>query len=534
MKLKQIVLIGTSFAVCGFSNVFGASNPAAHYCEILGYDYSVEIDAEGNEVGLCTLPDGSKVDAWDFYRGKVKPEFSYCSKYGYNSENRKIEADGYTMECQYCVKANGLRSGSEGIPVDQLMEQNGDVDMNDQSDVEFAIVAEPEEESASLRAGITLPTSFDMRNYNGKNYVNPIRNQQSCGACYAFATAACSEVVYNRATGSVGNNMKKFSESFIMWCNTGSGCNGGYTGGAVASVTTQGICELSYYPFTTTKPSSCTHLNDPFAAFKSYQRITCKDITAIKTAIYKYGAVVARVHASTSAFQNYKSGIFTNSENDCNGTFGHAVVLIGWGTDATKGDYWILRNSWGTSFGESGYMKISVAAANVSSEVYSLIPNPVYYEANNVSEKCNIPADGNVVFIGHNTLKLKTGFSTKKGCVFQAKRQAATIRKALNNDNFGGSLDGKEVVEEEVDESSQAVEGKTIYPNPNDGEFSVSFAAEDVEYNVVVTDFTGKVVYTAAGVGREHVVKMKDIVSGVYFVRVNLGDKSYTEKVIIK
>lgn len=533
MKLKQIVLIGTSFAVCGFSNVFGASNPAAHYCEILGYEYSVEVDAEGNEVELCTLPDGSKVDAWDFYRGKVKPEFSYCSKYGYKSENRQVETEGYTVECQYCIKANALRSGSEGIPVDQLMEQNGDIDNSDQSDADFAQLVESEVESASLRAGVTLPTSFDMRNYNGKNYVNPVRSQQSCGACYAFATAGCTEVVYNRATGSFDGNRKKFSESFIMWCNTSNGCSGGNTGAAVGTVTTQGICELSYYPFTTTAPSSCSaHMSDPFTVMNSYQRIPCKDITAIKTAIYKYGAVAARVHASTTAFKNYTSGIFTNSENSCSGPFGHAVVLVGWGTDATKGDYWILRNSWGTSFGEGGYMRISVAAANISSEVYCLIPNPVYYEANNVSEKCNIPADGNVVFIGHNTLKLKTGFSTKKGCVFRAKRQAATIRRPLDGSVYGGSIDGMDIAEDGSE--SQDVEAQTIYPNPSDGEFTVSFAAEDVEYNIVVTDFTGKVVYTATGFGREHIVKMKDIVSGVYFVRVNIGDKSYTEKVIIK
>lgn len=116
--------------------------------------------------------------------------------------------------------------------------------------------------------------------------------------------------------------------------------------------------------------------------------------------------------------------------------------------------------------------------------------------------------------------------------MFRAKRQAATIRKSLDNSSFGGSIDGMDI-NEEVSES-QDVEAQTIYPNPNDGEFSVLFAAEDVEYNVVVTDFTGKVVYTATGFGREHIVKMKDIVSGVYFVRVNIGDKSYTEKVIIK
>ena len=62
-------------------------NPAAIYCEHMGYQYEVETDENGGEKGVCILPDGSKVNAWDFYLGKIKPEYSYCKK---NSKGKKI------------------------------------------------------------------------------------------------------------------------------------------------------------------------------------------------------------------------------------------------------------------------------------------------------------------------------------------------------------------------------------------------------------------------------------------------------------
>lgn len=79
--MKKHILLTTGIIGLNICSVLGTSNPAARYCEVLGYDYSIETDEAGNEIEICTLPDSSKVDAWDFYRGKVKPEYSYCSKF---------------------------------------------------------------------------------------------------------------------------------------------------------------------------------------------------------------------------------------------------------------------------------------------------------------------------------------------------------------------------------------------------------------------------------------------------------------------
>ncbi len=91
-----------------------------------------------------------------------------------------------------------------------------------------------------------------------------------------------------------------------------------------------------------------------------------------------YGVVDAAVYVTTS-FQNYTGGIFTDSYTTCssspcyNTPTNHAIALVGWGTDATTGDYWILRNSWGSSWGESGYMRIDATSSRVACEVCYLV-----------------------------------------------------------------------------------------------------------------------------------------------------------------
>jgi putative hemolysin len=89
-------------------------NPSAVYCEACGYIYIIETVPEG-EVGLCELPDGQKVDAWDFLRGNVALEWSYCAQQGY--EAKHVEESDICWDCTVCV----LPDGSE-IEVTELME----------------------------------------------------------------------------------------------------------------------------------------------------------------------------------------------------------------------------------------------------------------------------------------------------------------------------------------------------------------------------------------------------------------------------
>ena len=247
---------------------------------------------------------------------------------------------------------------------------------------------------AAVHLDRQLPSSFDWRNHNGHSCIGPIRDQGSCGSCYAFAACAAAEGTYNWANGLYDANCVDFSESYIIWClgrlleynSHFFGCWGAdYDYYELEALTVKGITSESDFPYTTSDPGSCTHWENPTTTFQSWHRITCNDIEAIKTAIMTYGVVDAAVFV-TSAFQAYESRVYEDSNTSCSSDpcyytpTNHAIALVGWDDNPPEGGggCWILRNSWGTEWGEFGYMRIRYTSALVACEatylVYALAP----------------------------------------------------------------------------------------------------------------------------------------------------------------
>jgi C1A family cysteine protease len=237
--------------------------------------------------------------------------------------------------------------------------------------------------------GKTLPAAFDWRNYNGNSYIGPVRDQGNCGSCYSFGALAAAEGVYNFANGLYGSACADFSESFVIWCLSRIapysshffGCNGAdYDYMELEALVQEGTIAESAFPYTTSDPGSCTHYGEPRVKFAEWHRIGCNDIDAIKTAIMTYGVIDVAVYAG-SAFQAYSGGVYEDANTSCYSSpcdytpTNHAVALVGW-NDADGA--WILRNSWGPSWGENGYMRIKYTSARVACEttylVYSDVP----------------------------------------------------------------------------------------------------------------------------------------------------------------
>jgi C1A family cysteine protease len=224
-----------------------------------------------------------------------------------------------------------------------------------------------------------LPSRFDWRNQNGRAYIGPVRDQGYCGSCYAFGAAAAAEGTYNVAMNRFDGNCIDLSESFIMWC-LGSlseynshffGCDGAdYDYMELEALCEYGIVRESDYPYSTNFSGTCTHWDDPVIKFNRWFRIPCGDIDAIKTAIMTFGVVDAAVLV-TSAFEAYDSGVYQDSNTSCfsNPCYytptNHAIALVGW--DDADGVF-ILRNSWGSYWGENGYMRIKYNSAIVACE----------------------------------------------------------------------------------------------------------------------------------------------------------------------
>ena len=205
---------------------------------------------------------------------------------------------------------------------------------------------------ASLPAG-SLPSAFDWRSQTG---LPPIRDQGGCGSCWAFSTVGTMECGI-RIKDGVDQDL---SEQWLVSCNRdGWSCSGGWY-------------EFRMFLHTDAGDSSggngaVMESDDPYQSANG----TCSgpyphhywmtswgnsgdSVDQIKQAIITYGPVSTTVNA-TSAFQGYTGGIFNEFAS---GSINHAIVLVGWNDNGTNG-YWILRNSWGSWWGESGYMRIA-------------------------------------------------------------------------------------------------------------------------------------------------------------------------------
>jgi uncharacterized protein (TIGR03437 family) len=202
-----------------------------------------------------------------------------------------------------------------------------------------------------------LPVALDWRN-NGGNYVTPIRDQGSCGSCWAFATTAGLESSALIA-GQTPNTDLDLAEQILLSCSGAGDCEyGGYVESASDFIRDTGLPLEGYDRYTATD-GNC---NDAcptwtYSTYKignwSYVATTSPSVSALKNALYTYGPLPT-TFAVYSDFYYYQGGIYTYTYGSYQG--GHAVLLVGY-NDTEK--YFVVKNSWGTDWGESGYFRIA-------------------------------------------------------------------------------------------------------------------------------------------------------------------------------
>lgn len=239
---------------------------------------------------------------------------------------------------------------------------------------------EPEpvaDSQTDVAANLGLPTAFNWCDQNG---CTPVRDQGSCGSCWAFATVGPLESLIKINDGETVN----LSEQYLVSCNSdGWSCDGGYWAHdyhewkAVSSQSEAGAVLENDFPYRASDVS-CGPDHPKSHQIASWEWVcgssSCKPSTdQLKQAIYEHGPLTVSVCVN-SAMQNYRGGVFTGP--GCS-SLNHGVVLVGWNDD---GGYWIMRNSWGSSWGESGYMRIGYGVSGIGSDaayvVYNGTPNP--------------------------------------------------------------------------------------------------------------------------------------------------------------
>jgi len=202
-----------------------------------------------------------------------------------------------------------------------------------------------------------VPATVD---WTTKGAVNPIKNQGQCGSCWAFGTVASVEGI----NAIKNKKLVSLSEQQLVNCDVDGGdlgCKGGLPDNAFKYVESTGLTTESNYPYTSGgifASSSRTLLGgkgktcDKSKLTGDLLKITgFKDVkgeTQLAAAVAQQPVAVG---IDGKSIQHYKSGIFTGS---CTGQIDHAVTVVGYGAG-----YWKVRNSWGTSFGEAGYIRIT-------------------------------------------------------------------------------------------------------------------------------------------------------------------------------
>jgi C1A family cysteine protease len=202
------------------------------------------------------------------------------------------------------------------------------------------------------------PAAWDWRD---KGYVSPVKDQGSCGSCWAFSTVANLEGLYYKKKGT----MVTMSEQMLVDCDTyDSACNGGLMEYAFTWLQENGgIMTDTDYPYKGYK-SSCRSDASKYVdmTITGYTKLGSSSSTwdpvdeeEIKEFLYETGPLAVALNANP--LQTYSSGILDKTSSQCpTSGINHAVTMVGYGT--AEKDYWIVKNSWGKSWGESGYFRI--------------------------------------------------------------------------------------------------------------------------------------------------------------------------------
>lgn len=205
-------------------------------------------------------------------------------------------------------------------------------------------------------AAAEVNATWSPIDWREEGVVQEIKNQGSCGSCWAFSSISHLESLWAIKTGDLHN----LSEQQLVDCaTTGNyGCNGGFMSNVYNFYTyNHDVIADEDYPYTASVgecQDSSIEATGVHNVRNGYVKSTW-DANTIKMALQRYPMAIA-VAAGNNYWYQYSSGILNT--DGCAQSIDHAVNMVGWGTEEGQ-DYWIVRNSWGGSWGEDGYIRIA-------------------------------------------------------------------------------------------------------------------------------------------------------------------------------
>jgi putative hemolysin/C1A family cysteine protease len=356
----------------------GMANPAATYCKELGYEYRITQTDKGEE-GICVFPDGGECEEWKFLAGKCGRERSYCAKQGLDLVTKTDGKNPLSREYAECV--NGKQEVGAASELMNLSKKAT------RSSIPV-LGSEPPAEQGPVTG--TPPSSFDWRNENGQNWMTSVKNQGSCGSCWAFSTAGVVEGTYNVESGNPDLDLDLSEEYLVSDCYTMGAygnCCGGSPVDALGFVRDSGIPDESCMLYVDQYSCTCSASCDSNCTYRTGG--ACSDATCSnRCADWQGRAVKINTVASVPSGQikqylvdkgplsvamgvgsSYGGGFDAQGVYRCTNDSGanHAVIITGY-SDA--GSYWIVKNSWGATWNGDGYFKVGYGECAIETWVY--------------------------------------------------------------------------------------------------------------------------------------------------------------------
>lgn len=213
-----------------------------------------------------------------------------------------------------------------------------------------------------------LPDSVDWRDHNA---VTPVKDQGQCGSCWSFSATGAMEGAWAIRSGA----LVSLSEQQLMDCSKSYGdfaCNGGEMDSAFRYAIDNDMCTEVADPY---KAALDTCIDcDASVTFTACVDVTSNNQLHLKEAVAQ-GPVSVAIEADTAAFQFYSSGIINN--NACGTSLDHGVLVVGYGEEDGQ-MYWLVKNSWGSSWGDQGYVKIARSESENDPGVCGIAMQPSY------------------------------------------------------------------------------------------------------------------------------------------------------------